>query len=120
MGLFEKKQKSPLYHAQSSNNWGIAYATTEELQRWSEDPNCIEKEECARILAERLVKEEALRLEREQRLAAKRGLLEENPFDPRTELSADARHIASRIVTNLWIIFVALPFVLGILYAILK
>jgi hypothetical protein len=33
------------------------------------------------------------------------------PFDPRTEVSADAIHIASRIVMHLWIIFVLLPFV---------
>jgi hypothetical protein len=30
-------------------------------------------------------------------------------FDPRTEISADAKHIASRIVTHLWILFVLLP-----------
>jgi hypothetical protein len=47
-------------------------------------------------------------------------------FDPRSDVSADAKHIASaversgrRIVTHLWILFVALPVVLGILYAIL-
>lgn len=41
------------------------------------------------------------------------------PFDPRTEISADAQHIAGRIVTHMWIIFVLLPLVLGILFAIL-
>lgn len=61
-----------------------------------------------------------MRIEYEKRLAAKRAALEANPFDPRTEISADAKHVASRVVTNLWIIFVALPFVLGILYAIFK
>jgi hypothetical protein len=30
-------------------------------------------------------------------------------FNPRTEVSADAKHIASRIVTHLWILFVLLP-----------
>ena len=42
------------------------------------------------------------------------------PFDPRSEISADARHISGRIVTHLWIIFVLLPMVLGILFEILK
>jgi hypothetical protein len=36
-------------------------------------------------------------------------------FDPRTEVSADARHI----VKHLWIIFVLLPVLLGIVAAIL-
>jgi hypothetical protein len=45
--------------------------------------------------------------------------LEDNPFDPRTEVSADAMHIASRIVKHLWIIFVLLPFVAALLWAIL-
>lgn len=48
----------------------------------------------------------------------------DNPFDPRHEVSADAEHIAKavggRIVMHMWIIFVALSFVLGLLYAILK
>ena len=53
------------------------------------------------------------------------------PFDTRTEISADACHIAKcaredsreaaeRIVKHLWIIFVLLPIVLGVLFAILK
>jgi hypothetical protein len=63
---------------------------------------------------------EDLRLEWEQKLAAKRSKLQQDPFDPRTEVSADARHVAGRIIKHLWIIFVALPFVLGLLYAILK
>jgi hypothetical protein len=42
------------------------------------------------------------------------------PFDPRAEISADARHIASRIVTHLWILFVLLPVVLGLLWAVFK
>lgn len=43
----------------------------------------------------------------------------DHPFNPRTEVSADAIHIASRIVKHLWIIFVLLPFVVGVLLAIL-
>jgi hypothetical protein len=41
-------------------------------------------------------------------------------FNPRTEISADARHIARRVVINLWIIFVALPLALALLYVALK
>lgn len=57
------------------------------------------------------------------------------PFDPRTDISADAYHIAGvfakcsredgreasgRIVKHMWIIFVLLPVVLAILFALLK
>ncbi len=45
-----------------------------------------------------------------------RAELQDNPFDPRTEVSADAR----RVIKHLWIIFVAFPLVLGILFVILK
>jgi|SRR5208282_97920 len=53
--------------------------------------------------------------------------LKSNPVNPRTEISADAEYIAKttlaasgRIVKHLWIIFVLLPVVLGILIAIAK
>ncbi len=50
------------------------------------------------------------------------GVLQDlrKPFDPRSEVSADAEHIAGRIIKHLWIIFVLLPVVLGILFVILK
>ena len=51
-----------------------------------------------------------------QRLVERRKGLEERPFDPGTEISADAKHISSRIVVHFWIIFVLLPFVLGLLW----
>jgi hypothetical protein len=41
------------------------------------------------------------------------------PFNPRIDISADARHIASRIVKNLWSIFVLLPAVAVILFQLL-
>jgi hypothetical protein len=62
----------------------------------------------------------AERVKRKEELAAKRQELQDNPFDPRTEVSADAKHTASRVVTHLWILFVALPMVLVLLYQILK
>lgn len=49
-----------------------------------------------------------------------REYLQKNPFDPRTEVSADARYMAAQIIKHLWIIFILLPVVLAVLYAILK
>lgn len=84
------------------------------------DPNCSNSKECLELLAKRRA-ERANRAEKEQvRRENVRAELQKNPFDPRNEVSADARYIAGRIVKNLWIIFVALPFVLGILIVILK
>jgi hypothetical protein len=40
-------------------------------------------------------------------------------FDHRTEISADARYIAGKIVKHMWVILVLLPFVLAVLYGIL-
>jgi hypothetical protein len=105
-------------------------ATDEQLEKWSNDPNCKESSKAAVELAEREKRRaeqgahtrvlntlnEKLRLER----TARREELEDFPFDPRLEVSADAKHIAGRVVTNLWVIFVLLPIVLGILFAILK
>jgi hypothetical protein len=48
------------------------------------------------------------------------GIETGGPFDPRLEVSEDARYISGRIVKHLWIIFVLLPVVLAILFAILK
>jgi hypothetical protein len=118
MALF---QKNPSYHAAGNgSDWAINDSTVDDLQKWASDPNCIEKDKCAAALTQKIAKHQALRLEQEERNAAKRAQLQENPFDPRTEVSADARHVARQIVKNLWIIFVVLPFVLGLLYEILK
>ncbi|HEY2912786.1 MAG TPA: hypothetical protein VGK21_05465 [Candidatus Angelobacter sp.] len=62
----------------------------------------------------------AERGKRKEELAAKRQGLQDNPFDPRTEVSADAKHVAKKVVTHLWILFVALPLVLVLLYQMLK
>lgn len=40
------------------------------------------------------------------------------PFNPRNEVSADAQYIAKRIVRTMWTIFVLLPVVIGIIFAI--
>lgn len=36
-------------------------------------------------------------------------------FDPRTEISADAKHIANRIVTHMRLLSVCLPVFVGLL-----
>lgn len=103
----------------------------EQLAKAANDPNCKNQQECLEALARR----KALKTAQEEREAARavqekirretvRAELQDNPFNPRHEISADAEHIAKvvggRIVTHMWIIFVALPFMLGLLYAILK
>src|ERR1039458_1630641 len=90
----------------------LADSSDEELEKWASDANCLEKDKCATHLAERRAKHGG-------DWAAKRKWLQENPFDPRTEVSADARHIASKIVTHLWILFVLLPFIIGVLLVLL-
>jgi len=101
-------------------------ASDEELEKWAHDPNCIEMEECAKERAIRFEEREreadqqaAVAAAEQQRRSGLRKELEDNPFNPRTEVSADAIHIASRIVKHLWIIFVLLPFVAVVLWAML-
>lgn len=103
----------------------------DQLAKAVNDPNCKNQQECLDALERR----KALKALQEEREAARavqekirretvRAELQDNPFDPRHEISADAEHIAKvvggRIVAHMWIIFVALPFMLGLLYAILK
>jgi len=90
---------------------GIHGATRQDLEKWANDPNCIEMDICAKKLAEREGRlYQPARTAEEQRLAGKEDG-EDDPFNPRTEVSADARYIATRIVTHLWIIFVLFPVV---------
>jgi len=119
--LFKEKEKNPRYHATVSGapEWALASVSDEQLEKWKNDPNCIEQHECAAYLVKRLNRRAERQEEQRAARAAKREELQDNPFDPRTELSADAKHIASRIVTHLWILFVALPVVLGLLYGII-
>jgi hypothetical protein len=132
MGLFGAKMKGPQYHAdEKAADWALDNASDEQLEKWGSDPNCIEREKCAAYLVKRRAKRAADEAERQKVIAArqeerravlsaKRQELEDNPFDPRTEVSADAKHIASKVVTHLWILFVALPLMLAILFSILK
>jgi hypothetical protein len=77
----------------------INLASREQLEAWASDPDCNQRLLCATAL---------------------KKLTEIPPFDPRTELSKDAHYIAGHIIKHLWIIFVVLPFVLALLYEILK
>jgi hypothetical protein len=82
----------------------INLASKEQLEKWASDPEC----------NQRIVSATGLKAEDN---AAKPA---EVPFYRRTEVSADARYIAGRIIKHLWIIFVALPFVLAILFLLLR
>ncbi|HXB70975.1 MAG TPA: hypothetical protein VNY05_22260 [Candidatus Acidoferrales bacterium] len=114
----------------------IRQATKQELEKWANDSNCFDTELCAAELADRqnrserkqgwdtVFKKEGQLLNRnpvEGQLLPERKLpwstkgSEEHSFNPRTEVSADAKYIASRIVKHLWIIFVLLPFVAAVL-----
>jgi hypothetical protein len=92
-------------------------ASDEQLEKWINDPDCQEQHLATAEFKAR----------RERRggggmmvIGSQGASTQAIPFDPRTEISADAKHIAGRIVSNLWVIFVLLPIVLGILFAILK
>ncbi|CAN5489075.1 hypothetical protein BH10ACI4_BH10ACI4_09590 [soil metagenome] len=125
MGLLNRKDSGEKYHARDkANPSSLPSFTDEELEKCASDPNCIEQEICAYYLTQRKAKREKdlansedLKKVRDAALLEKRDELMINPFDPRTEVSADAKHIASRVVTHLWILFVMLPVVLGILLA---
>ena len=119
-GGFMAKEKSAKYHVESKAAAYVLYrASDAELEKWATDPDCIEMEVCAEALAKRIAEREAERVGHEAALAAKRQELQDNPFDPRTEISADAKHIASRVVTHLWILFVLLPVIAVILLALI-
>jgi hypothetical protein len=100
----------------SVGKWDLDNASVVTLEKWASDPLCIERDICAERLASRGINRQALQAiiagEKEERLAVAAV-----PFDPRTEISADARHIAGRIVKHLWILFVLLPFIVAVLLA---
>jgi len=114
------KEKDSKYHVESKAAAYVLYrASDAELEKWATDPDCIEMEICAESLAKRIAEREAERAGLESALAAKCQKLIDDPFDPRTEISADAKHIASRIVTHLWILFALLPVIAVILLALI-
>jgi hypothetical protein len=98
-------------------SWFLEKASDQQLEHWAHDPNCVEMDACGRALDERLAKRERSEIER-QPAVVKPEELQNGPFDPRTEVSADAKHIAGQVVTHLWMIFVLLPFVVALLLVI--
>jgi hypothetical protein len=78
----------------------------EALRKYMADPRCNQQVACETALAKR----------REPKALD----IQSTPFNPRLDVSADARYLAGHIVEHLWIIFVVLPFVLAILYELLK
>jgi hypothetical protein len=92
----------------------IRQATRQELEKWARDPNCFEMELCAKELGERQnpTERQPANAVEGQRITEQR---QDNSFNPRTEVSADAVYISSRIVKHLWIIFVLLPFFIALL-----
>lgn len=123
------KEKSTKYQLAGWPPTTISMASDQELEKWATDPNCLDSEACAKALAERLAKgdpalaaatRERHEAERRTAMASGREELQNNPFDPRTEVSADARHIAGRIVKHLWILFVLLPIVAVLLLALIN
>jgi hypothetical protein len=99
------EEKNTKYHVPNkAASWFLAGASRQELEKWGTDPNCIEMEACAKALAQRLANLENL---------------QDNPFNPRTEVSADAKYIAGRIVSHLWILFILMPFIIGLLLLVL-
>lgn len=105
----EEKEKQILFTARTKNDGDVRKA----LLQWAADSNCNQQALCADLLAR-------ADAEAKRRADMSREEIENNPFNPRAEVSADARHIADHIVKHLWIIFVLLPVMLGILFAILK
>ena len=108
----------------------ISAAALTELEKWASDPERKQQVLCLRELtkrragtAESSVPGWTPAMSEATPTSAPQA---ERSFDARSDVSADAKHIAwavessgRRIVMHLWILFVALPVVLGILYAIL-
>jgi hypothetical protein len=72
------------------------------------------KEQMLDVELERLMKNDASVREDYEKIIRARQTSRTLPFDPRNEISADARYMADRIVSNLWIIGVGLPLVAGL------
>lgn len=130
-----------------ANRYHIRTHTTkaeyQELEKWAHDPNCIEMELCAQESARRQNKptepdaskpapfpgyQDGLKSSGVQKTPSRpakadewhRPYQQQDPFNQRTEVSADAKYVASHIVKNLWIISALLPFVIGLFWYLMK
>src|SRR4051812_41746163 len=101
------ESKGTKYHAYAEGTtWYLGNSSDRELEKWATDPNCLEAEACAKVLAERRARRG---YQAEGQTASVPKSVEPRPFDPRTEISADALHITRRIIKHLWILCVGLP-----------
>lgn len=75
------------------------------------------REQMLDVELERLMKANPKERESYEETIRARQLSRTLPFDPRNELSTDAKYIADRIVGTMWTIFVLVPVVLGLLAA---
>jgi hypothetical protein len=75
-------------------DYEISPASDADLENWGSDPNCRDREKCLQALAAR-------RAWKEQARTAKLQVMAANPFDPRTDVSADAKYVAAQIVKHL-------------------
>lgn len=114
----------------------INLASDEQLNKWASDPDCNQKFLCATALAKAELRGGGADSAKSGVSGWTSAMSEatstsarqaDRLFVPSLDVSADGRHIANavessgrRIVKHLWIIFVVLPFVLAILYEIIK
>jgi len=108
----------------------VSAAALAELEKWASDPECKQQVLCLEELKKRRTDSARSSVSgwttAMSEATPTNAQMAEALFDPRYDVSADAKHIANaversgrRIAVHLWILFVALPVVLGILYAIL-
>jgi hypothetical protein len=93
------------YQKYNAGDWRVAEDA--DVEEWASDPNCNQQAECAAELVRRggPIKERRLRAQREKDA-------DTPPFDPRTEVSADAK----RIIHHLWILLFVIPLIVGVLW----
>ncbi len=75
------------------------------------------REQMLDVELEQLMKANPKERETYEEVIRARQLSRTLPFDPRNELSTDAKYVADRIVGTMWTIFVLLPVVVGLLLA---
>jgi len=108
----------------------INAATLADIEKWASDPDCKQQVLCLKELKKRRADSAKSSVggwtTAMSEATPTTAQLAQSLHDPRYDVTADAKYIATaversgrRIVTHLWILFVALPVVLGILYAIL-
>jgi hypothetical protein len=88
-----------------------------DLEKWASDPNCNQQKECLAELYSRRgraitdqIPDQKLQIEKD------RDWLLAHPFDPRNEVSADAK----RIIRHLWILLFVIPLVAGLILVVIR